>query len=79
MHFCHKLICLDPFFSFFCFNEEVILTKYLVMVQAKTWTLTKPFEGFPKDSNFELKVEELPDPKDGGKVISKQNQKKPLD
>ncbi|XP_023252516.1 prostaglandin reductase 1 [Seriola lalandi dorsalis] len=35
------------------------------MVQAKTWILTKHFEGFPKDSNFELKVEELPKPKDG--------------
>lgn len=35
------------------------------MVQAKTWILTKHFEGFPKDSNFELKVEELHEPKDG--------------
>ncbi|XP_026208730.1 prostaglandin reductase 1-like [Anabas testudineus] len=35
------------------------------MVQAKTWILTKHFEGFPKDSNFKLKVEELPEPKDG--------------
>ncbi|XP_044039522.1 prostaglandin reductase 1-like [Siniperca chuatsi] len=35
------------------------------MVQAKTWVLTKHFDGFPKDSNFELKVEELPEPKDG--------------
>uniref|UniRef100_A0A3Q3JLZ2 Prostaglandin reductase 1 n=1 Tax=Monopterus albus TaxID=43700 RepID=A0A3Q3JLZ2_MONAL len=35
------------------------------MVQAKTWILTKHFDGFPKDSNFELKVEELPEPKDG--------------
>lgn len=30
------------------------------------WILSKHFEGFPKDSNFELKVEELPEPKDGG-------------
>lgn len=35
------------------------------MVQAKTWILVKHFDGFPKDSNFELKVEELPEPKDG--------------
>nr|XP_019951251.1 PREDICTED: prostaglandin reductase 1 [Paralichthys olivaceus]XP_019951252.1 PREDICTED: prostaglandin reductase 1 [Paralichthys olivaceus] len=35
------------------------------MVQAKTWILTKHFDGFPKDSDFQLKVEELPEPKDG--------------
>ncbi|XP_028330878.1 prostaglandin reductase 1-like [Gouania willdenowi] len=35
------------------------------MVQAKTWILTKHFEGFPKNSDFELKVEELPELKDG--------------
>ncbi|XP_034020773.1 prostaglandin reductase 1-like [Thalassophryne amazonica] len=35
------------------------------MVQAKTWVLTKHFDGFPKHSNFELKVEELPGLKDG--------------
>lgn len=35
------------------------------MVQAKTWILVKHFEGFPKDSDFELKVEELPEPKAG--------------
>ncbi|KAI4808646.1 hypothetical protein KUCAC02_000695 [Chaenocephalus aceratus] len=35
------------------------------MVQAKTWILTKHFDGFPKDSDFELKVEELPALKDG--------------
>ncbi|CAB1351527.1 unnamed protein product, partial [Coregonus sp. 'balchen'] len=35
------------------------------MVQAKTWVLTRHFEGFPKDSNFELKLEQLPEPKDG--------------
>ncbi|XP_051284731.1 prostaglandin reductase 1 [Dicentrarchus labrax] len=35
------------------------------MVQAKTWILKKHFDGFPKDSDFELKVEELPEPKDG--------------
>lgn len=39
------------------------------MVQAKTWILTKHFDGFPKDSDFELKVEELSAPKDGGKMI----------
>lgn len=35
------------------------------MVQAKTWVLTKHFDGFPKKSDFELRVEELPEPKDG--------------
>ncbi|XP_054608725.1 prostaglandin reductase 1-like [Dunckerocampus dactyliophorus] len=35
------------------------------MVQAKAWILTKHFDGFPKESNFQLKVEELPEPKDG--------------
>lgn len=35
------------------------------MVHAKTWVLTKHFDGFPKNSNFELRVEELPEPKDG--------------
>lgn len=39
------------------------------MVQAKTWILTKHFDGFPKDSDFELKVVELPEPKDGGKSL----------
>uniref|UniRef100_A0A665UZ58 Prostaglandin reductase 1 n=1 Tax=Echeneis naucrates TaxID=173247 RepID=A0A665UZ58_ECHNA len=38
------------------------------MVQAKVWILTKHFEGFPKDSDFELKVEELPEPKHGGNL-----------
>lgn len=36
------------------------------MVQAKSWTLKKHFEGFPTDSNFELKTTELPPIKDGG-------------
>lgn len=35
------------------------------MVQAKMWILAKHFDGFPKDSDFQLKVEELPEPKDG--------------
>ncbi|XP_043953691.1 prostaglandin reductase 1-like [Gambusia affinis] len=35
------------------------------MVQAKSWTLVKHFDGFPKEGNFQLKVEELPEPKDG--------------
>ncbi|XP_030636237.1 prostaglandin reductase 1-like isoform X2 [Chanos chanos] len=35
------------------------------MVQAKTWILRQHFEGFPKPSDFELKQEELPEPKDG--------------
>jgi NADPH-dependent curcumin reductase CurA len=40
------------------------------MVQAKTWTLTKHFDGFPKKSDFELKLEQLPEPKDGGEEIT---------
>lgn len=35
------------------------------MVQAKSWVLVKHFAGFPKNSDFQLKVEELPEPKDG--------------
>ncbi|XP_068164277.1 prostaglandin reductase 1-like [Antennarius striatus] len=35
------------------------------MVQAKAWILTKHFDGFPNNTNFELKVEDFPDPKDG--------------
>lgn len=37
------------------------------MVQAKSWTLKKHFEGFPTDSNFELKTTELPPLNNGGK------------
>lgn len=40
------------------------------MVQSKSWILTKHFDGFPNDSNFELKVEELPEPNDGGQLIT---------
>lgn len=36
------------------------------MVESKTWVLARHFEGFPEDSNFELKLEQLPEPKDGG-------------
>ncbi|XP_039901017.1 prostaglandin reductase 1-like [Simochromis diagramma] len=35
------------------------------MVKAKSWVMTKYFDGFPKKSDFGLKVEELPEPKDG--------------
>lgn len=35
------------------------------MVQAKKWILTKHFDGFPKQSDFELKEETLPEPTDG--------------
>lgn len=35
------------------------------MVQAKIWILTQHFDGFPKDSNFELRLEQLSEPKDG--------------
>uniref|UniRef100_A0A8C3FMH0 15-oxoprostaglandin 13-reductase n=1 Tax=Chrysemys picta bellii TaxID=8478 RepID=A0A8C3FMH0_CHRPI len=37
------------------------------MVRAKSWTLKKHFEGFPKTNDFELKEVELPKLKDGGK------------
>lgn len=46
------------------------------MVQAKSWILTKHFDGFPNDSNFELKVEELSEPKDGGQQIISMPDKK---
>ncbi|KAM9501503.1 prostaglandin reductase 1 [Clarias gariepinus] len=39
------------------------------MVQAKTWILKKHFEGFPKDGDFELKLEQLPEPKDGEVLV----------
>ncbi|XP_055055823.2 prostaglandin reductase 1 [Misgurnus anguillicaudatus] len=35
------------------------------MVQAKTWVLKQHFEGFPKDTDFELKIVQLPELKDG--------------
>uniref|UniRef100_A0A3Q0SX61 15-oxoprostaglandin 13-reductase n=1 Tax=Amphilophus citrinellus TaxID=61819 RepID=A0A3Q0SX61_AMPCI len=35
------------------------------MVRAQSWVMTKHFDGFPKKSDFGLKVEELPEPKDG--------------
>uniref|UniRef100_A0A8C2FGS0 15-oxoprostaglandin 13-reductase n=1 Tax=Cyprinus carpio TaxID=7962 RepID=A0A8C2FGS0_CYPCA len=35
------------------------------MVQAKTWVLKQHFEGFPKDTDFELKLEQLSEPRDG--------------
>lgn len=40
----------------------------IMMIKAKVWILTKHFDGFPADSNFELKVEELLEPKNGGRV-----------
>lgn len=36
-------------------------------IQASTWILRQHFEGFPKLSDFEIKQEELPELKDGGK------------
>lgn len=39
------------------------------MAQAKSWVLMKHFDGFPKASDFGVKVEELPEPKDGGETI----------
>lgn len=41
--------------------------KRRTMVQAKAWILRHQFVGFPKASDFEMKLEELPEPKDGGK------------
>lgn len=41
---------------------------YTRMVQAKSWTLKKHFEGFPTDGNFELKTTELP-PLNNGEVL----------
>ncbi|XP_019713988.1 prostaglandin reductase 1 isoform X2 [Hippocampus comes] len=35
------------------------------MVRAQTWILAKHFNGFPKESDFQLKEEELPEPKAG--------------
>uniref|UniRef100_A0A4W6G139 Prostaglandin reductase 1 n=1 Tax=Lates calcarifer TaxID=8187 RepID=A0A4W6G139_LATCA len=42
------------------FSEKSITPKYPVMVQAKTWILTKHFDGFPKDSNFESRWRSFP-------------------
>ncbi|KAM3590440.1 uncharacterized protein V6R79_009593 [Siganus canaliculatus] len=39
------------------------------MVQSKSWTLAKHFDGFPKQSDFKLKVEELPEPKSGEVMV----------
>lgn len=38
------------------------------MIKAKAWILIKHFDGFPTDNNFELKVDELSEPKNGGRV-----------
>uniref|UniRef100_A0AAR2K9Q1 Prostaglandin reductase 1 n=1 Tax=Pygocentrus nattereri TaxID=42514 RepID=A0AAR2K9Q1_PYGNA len=35
------------------------------MVKAKVWVLRKHFDGFPKESDFEMKEETLPEVKDG--------------
>ncbi|XP_062851428.1 prostaglandin reductase 1-like isoform X1 [Trichomycterus rosablanca] len=39
------------------------------MVNAKIWTLRRHFDGFPKNSDFELKEEKLPEPKDGELIL----------
>ncbi|KAJ8268850.1 hypothetical protein COCON_G00114570 [Conger conger] len=44
---------------------QPICMKQRAMAQAKTWILRHHFDGFPKDSDFELKVEQIPEPKDG--------------
>lgn len=36
------------------------------MVHAEIWTLRQHFVGFPKDTDFELKKVNLPEPQDGG-------------
>ncbi|XP_062372595.1 prostaglandin reductase 1 [Sardina pilchardus] len=46
-------------------ENDASVTKQRTMVQAKVWILRKHFDGFPKDSDFELKVEQLPEPRDG--------------
>lgn len=38
------------------------------MTQGKLWVMTQHFDNFSKKSNFGLKVAELPEPKDGGKM-----------
>lgn len=44
-------------------------SKRQTMVRAQTWILAKHFNGFPKESDFQLKVEELPEPKAGGSTF----------
>uniref|UniRef100_A0A671P5S3 Prostaglandin reductase 1 n=1 Tax=Sinocyclocheilus anshuiensis TaxID=1608454 RepID=A0A671P5S3_9TELE len=39
------------------------------MVKAKTWILKKHFDGFPKESNFELKEDVLPELRDGDVLV----------
>uniref|UniRef100_A0A3Q4GID0 15-oxoprostaglandin 13-reductase n=1 Tax=Neolamprologus brichardi TaxID=32507 RepID=A0A3Q4GID0_NEOBR len=39
------------------------------VTQGKSWVMTQHFDGFPKKSNFGLKVEELPEPKDGDVLL----------
>jgi len=52
-------VCNNNFACFYC-------SKQRAMTQAKTWILKQHFEGFPKDTDFELKREKLPEPRDGG-------------
>uniref|UniRef100_A0A8C1IVV2 Prostaglandin reductase 1 n=1 Tax=Cyprinus carpio TaxID=7962 RepID=A0A8C1IVV2_CYPCA len=49
---------------FFSYILQLLSTKR-VMVQAKTWVLKQHFEGFPKHTDFELKLEQLSEPRDG--------------
>lgn len=51
-------------------SSEALLPIISIMVQAKSWILLKHFDGFPKDSDFEVKVEELPELRDGGKTVT---------
>ena len=37
-------------------------------MKLKKWVMVKHFEGFPKDSDFELVEEDIPELQDGGKV-----------
>uniref|UniRef100_A0A3P9D1E5 15-oxoprostaglandin 13-reductase n=1 Tax=Maylandia zebra TaxID=106582 RepID=A0A3P9D1E5_9CICH len=39
------------------------------MTQGKSWVMTQHFDNFSKKSNFGLKVEELPEPKDGDVLL----------
>lgn len=41
------------------------------MVKAKRFVLAKLFDGMPKESDFELREEELPELQNGGTFLNK--------
>ena len=61
----HYLFLFLNLLSFFPHIRSAVWSN-VQMIQAKTWVLRQHFEGSPKDSDFELKVEQIPEPKDGG-------------